>query len=255
MRSSSEDERTSFLAYAITNPGNITKVETAIREEIEKLLAEGVTPEELDAAKKGYIERQTVDRSDDKQLAALLGETAHLGRDMSFIADQEQKVRDLTVEAVSNALKKWLNPQKIVVVVAGDFAKGKTQEKPMPQPSTTSTPAGGDFKVTESGLKYKIMTPGDGKQPMATNVVVCHYKGWLDDGTEFDSSYKRNEPAEFPLNRVIPGWTEGLQLIKEGGKIELEIPPKLGYGARGIPGVIPGGATLHFTVELIEIKK
>ncbi len=110
------------------------------------------------------------------------------------------------------------------------------------------------FKTTTSGLKFRVLEKGDGASPGPTDTVVCHYRGWLDNGTEFDSSYKRGEPATFPLNGVIAGWTEGLQRLSEGGKIELEIPAKLGYGERGIPGVIPGGATLHFVVELIEVQ-
>lgn len=90
--------------------------------------------------------------------------------------------------------------------------------------------------------------------PAKTDSVTVHYKGWLDDGKEFDSSYKRGETISFPLNRVIPGWTEGMQLVGKGGMIELEIPSKLGYGANG-QGPIPGGATLHFIVELFDIKK
>jgi FKBP-type peptidyl-prolyl cis-trans isomerase FkpA len=84
--------------------------------------------------------------------------------------------------------------------------------------------------------------------------VTVNYKGWLDSGKVFDSSYDRGEPISFPLNRVIPGWTEGMQLVGEGGMIELEIPSKLGYGERGAPGAIPPNATLHFIVELIEVK-
>lgn len=82
----------------------------------------------------------------------------------------------------------------------------------------------------------------------------CTDKGWLDDKAVFDSSYKRDKPATFPLSRVIKGWTEGMQLVNQGGMIELEIPAKLGYGKRGAGDAIPGNATLHFLVELIEIK-
>ncbi len=87
--------------------------------------------------------------------------------------------------------------------------------------------------TTPSGLQYKVITEGHGKSPKATDTVLVHYRGTTIDGTEFDSSYKRNEPISFPLNGVIPGWTEGVQLMKEGGKIELFIPSKLAYGSRG----------------------
>lgn len=107
---------------------------------------------------------------------------------------------------------------------------------------------------TESGLAYKIITPGDAKKPSSTDIVTVHYKGTLINGTEFDSSYKRNQPIEFPLDKVIKGWTEGMQLIGKGGKIKLVIPSELAYKDQGAPPSIPGGATLTFEVELIDFK-
>lgn len=108
-------------------------------------------------------------------------------------------------------------------------------------------------KQTASGLQYKVITEGSGKAPKATDKVLVNYRGTLLDGTEFDSSYKRNEPISFPLNGVILGWTEGLQLIKEGGKIQLFIPPNLAYGSRGAGGVIGPDETLIFEVELLKV--
>ncbi len=110
------------------------------------------------------------------------------------------------------------------------------------------------FTKTDSGLKYRIRRKSDGDKPKRANTVTVHYRGWLDDGKEFDSSYKRGEGATFPLGRVIKGWTEGMQLVGKGGMIELEIPPELGYGQAGAPGAIPPNARLHFLVELIDIK-
>lgn len=111
------------------------------------------------------------------------------------------------------------------------------------------------YAVTESGLKYMILREGQGKSPKATDEVTVHYQGQLLDGTVFDSSYSRGEPAAFPLNRVIPGWTEGLQLMKEGGKAVFYIPSNLGYGATGTPGgPIPPNSDLIFTVELISVN-
>ncbi len=107
--------------------------------------------------------------------------------------------------------------------------------------------------VTESGLQYEVVEAGDGASPVATDTVTVHYRGTLIDGTEFDSSYSRGEPASFPLNRVISGWTEGLQLMKEGGKYRFYIPSELGYGARG-QGAITPNSTLIFDVELIEVQ-
>jgi FKBP-type peptidyl-prolyl cis-trans isomerase len=109
-------------------------------------------------------------------------------------------------------------------------------------------------KTTPSGLEYKIIKEGNGKKPAATDTVQVNYRGTLIDGTEFDSSYKRNAPISFPLNGVIPGWTEGVQLIKEGGKIELYIPSNLAYGSAGAGGVIPPDATLIFDIELLKIQ-
>ncbi len=106
---------------------------------------------------------------------------------------------------------------------------------------------------TESGLAYKIEKAGEGKSPKETDIVEVHYKGTLIDGTEFDSSYSRNKTVSFPLNRVIKGWTEGLQLLKEGGKMKMVIPSDLAYGDRGAPPNIPGGATLVFDVELFKV--
>jgi FKBP-type peptidyl-prolyl cis-trans isomerase len=110
------------------------------------------------------------------------------------------------------------------------------------------------FTTTKSELKYRILRKGGDKKPKATDNVTVKYHGWLDGGKVFDSSYKRREPATFPLDRVIKGWTEGLQLAGEGGMIELEIPAELGYGDRGAPPDIEPGATLHFLVELIEVE-
>lgn len=111
-----------------------------------------------------------------------------------------------------------------------------------------------EFSSTPSGLKYRVLREGTGRKPTPSDFVSVSYRGWLDDGNEFDSSYNRNEPTNFPLNGVIPGWTEGMQLVGEGGKIELEIPSDLGYGPQGMPGAIPPNATLHFIVELHRVR-
>jgi len=107
--------------------------------------------------------------------------------------------------------------------------------------------------ITKSGLQYKIIEQGTGVQPQATDNVTVHYRGTLMNGQEFDSSYARGEPATFPLNGVIAGWTEGLQLMKEGGKFEFYIHPDLGYGERGAGGAIGPNAALVFQGELIKV--
>lgn len=108
-------------------------------------------------------------------------------------------------------------------------------------------------ETTSSGLVYRPLTVGGGAQPRVTDTVRVHYRGTLPDGTEFDSSYARNSPARFPLRRVIPCWTEGLQKMKVGGRARLVCPPGIAYGDRGAGGTIPPGATLLFEVELLEI--
>ncbi len=110
-------------------------------------------------------------------------------------------------------------------------------------------------KTTASGLQYKIITPGTGATPKATDTVVTHYTGTLIDGKVFDSSYKRNSPATFPVNGVIKGWTEALQLMKTGAKWQLVIPSELAYGARGAGASIGPNQVLIFEIELLEIKK
>mgnify|MGYP002138233023 FL=1 len=108
-------------------------------------------------------------------------------------------------------------------------------------------------KVTASGLVFRSLQDGQGASPVATDKVKVHYRGTFPDGKEFDSSFKRNQPIDFPLNAVIPCWTEGVQLMKVGGKAKLTCPPGIAYGARGAGGVIPPNATLQFEVELIAI--
>jgi len=110
-------------------------------------------------------------------------------------------------------------------------------------------------KTTASGLQYKVLRSGNGKKPKATDSVTVNYEGRLIDGTVFDSSYKRGKPVTFPLNGVIKGWTEGLQLMPVGSKYRFFLPPKLAYGARGAGGTVGPNATLVFDVELLSIKK
>lgn len=110
-------------------------------------------------------------------------------------------------------------------------------------------------KTTASGLQYKIVKEGKGDKPVTTDTVKVHYKGTLLDGTEFDSSYKRNQPAEFQVDQVIPGWTEAMQLMNVGSTYELYLSPELAYGDRGAPPVIEPGSMLIFEVELLGVTK
>ncbi len=110
-----------------------------------------------------------------------------------------------------------------------------------------------EFSTTESGLKYRILRHSDGKIPTKESRVTVNYRGWLGSGKVFDESFKRGEPTTFPLGSVVAGWTEGMQLVGEGGMIELWVPSKLGYGATGSPGAVPPHADIHFVVELLDV--
>ena len=108
------------------------------------------------------------------------------------------------------------------------------------------------YKKTESGLEYRSLQEGQGEKPEASSTVTVHYTGCFEDGEKFDSSYDRGEPMTFPLSGVIPGWTEGLQLMNPGSNYQFKVPYELGYGEAGYPGVIPPKATLYFEIELIS---
>jgi FKBP-type peptidyl-prolyl cis-trans isomerase FkpA/FKBP-type peptidyl-prolyl cis-trans isomerase FklB len=153
---------------------------------------------------------------------------------------KEEDIRNAFQKMSEEIMKKQTAKAAENVKIGADFLE-KNKKKP-------------GVIVTKSGLQYRVVTEGKGPMPQATDVVKVHYKGTLIDGTEFDSSYKRNQPAEFPLNQVIPGWTEALQLMKVGSKHEVVIPSALGYGERGNQS-IPGNSVLVFDVELLEIKK
>lgn len=126
--------------------------------------------------------------------------------------------------------------------------------EPSSEPGEVDADAPEEFQETASGLRYRVRRKSDEAKPTVANSVTVHYRGWLDDGTEFDSSYGGGPPATFGLNGVIKGWTEGLQLIGVGGMLELEIPSDLGYGPGGQGATIPPNATLHFTIELLSIQ-
>ena len=108
--------------------------------------------------------------------------------------------------------------------------------------------------TTASGIVFETMQAGTGASPKATDTVTVHYRGTFPDGREFDSSYKRGQPTSFPLNRVIPCWTEAVQMMRVGGKARITCPPQLAYGERGAGGVIPPNATLNFDIELLGIQ-
>ncbi len=125
----------------------------------------------------------------------------------------------------------------------------------VPQAGATTPAKESAAVTTPSGLVFESLKEGTGPQPAASDVVRVHYKGTFPDGREFDSSYSRGQPTEFPLNRVIKCWTEGVQRIKVGGKAKLTCPPAIAYGERGAGRVIPPNATLQFEIELLEIRR
>jgi FKBP-type peptidyl-prolyl cis-trans isomerase len=166
------------------------------------------------------------------------------------VADKESL---LTPEEMANVLKEFQKDR---------FAKLAEERKALAETNLkegeaflTANKAKEGVITLPSGLQYKVITQGTGKTPKATDQVTTHYRGTLIDGTEFDSSYKRGKPATFAVNQVIPGWTEALQLMKEGDKWQLFIPAKLAYGDRGVPGgKIGPSATLIFDIELISVN-
>ena len=164
------------------------------------------------------------------------------------IAGEKLKVSDSEAQTiVQDFFKKQEEKQRAAAAEAGKAAR-EAGEKYLAENAKKE-----GVVTLPSGLQYKVLTEGNGKKPKATDKVKCHYEGMLIDGTLFDSSIQRGELATFPLNGVIAGWTEGLQLMAEGSKYRLFIPYNLGYGERGAGASIPPYAALVFDVELIEV--
>ena len=169
---------------------------------------------------------------------------------------------DKFAEGVKHTLSKGadMNEQRSVGMIINNYLEKKMallgETKKAEQTAFMAENKNNEGVVeTESGLQYQIVNPGSEIKAVAVDTVEVHYKGTLLDGTVFDSSYDRGEPAKFPLDRVISGWTEGLQLVGEGGKITLWIPYELGYGPRQMSPELPGYSTLVFDVELIKVSK
>lgn len=178
---------------------------------------------------------------------------------------KDQGIEDLNYSALAQGMEEQYNENAMMTPEDADTYVRETFNQIRKEKERAAKQEGLDFleqnqgkegvKTSASGLQYKILVEGDGLSPVATDEVTVHYEGRLIDGTVFDSSYERGQPATFPLSGVIPGWTEGLQYLKVGGKAELYIPSDLGYGARQAPGgKIPPYSTLVFTVELLEIS-
>lgn len=175
------------------------------------------------------------------------------GQDVVDAIQQGDKIEQLEIIRVGEEAQKW-NAIEAFRTFEGSREKRIAEQKRLADEALEKIAAG--FDKTESGLRYKIIQKGDGKKAEKGKKVSVHYKGALENGQEFDSSYKRKQPIEFPLGQghVIEGWDEGIALLQVGDKARFVIPSHLGYGSRGAGGVIPPDATLIFDVELMDVK-
>ncbi|WP_419205170.1 FKBP-type peptidyl-prolyl cis-trans isomerase [Photobacterium leiognathi] len=208
-------------------------------------------------------------KTEDQKAAYAIG--ASLAQYLSANLDQQKELglelnRQDVLQGVEDVFagKSRLTPEQTQQALQElDQRVAKIVEEKAKEEAAKNVKAGEEFRekfakesgviTTKTGLMYKIEKEGTGPKPTATDTVEVHYKGMLTDGTVFDSSYQRNQPATFPLNQVIPGWTEGVQLMPVGSKFEFVIPPQLAYGAQANPS-IPANSTLVFEVELLGIK-
>lgn len=189
-----------------------------------------------------------------------------IGRQLSQMGAADLNIDDFAQaikDVIAGDLK--LGDAEAQQIVQGFFAKQEEKQKAEAAEKGKAAKQDGEKFLAEngkkegvittaSGLQYQVLREGNGQSPKATDTVECHYEGTLIDGTKFDSSYDRGQTATFPLNQVIAGWTEGLQLMKEGGKYRFFIPYELGYGERGAGASIPPFSTLVFDVELVSVK-
>lgn len=184
-----------------------------------------------------------------------------MGRQLQGMGMKELNVDDFkdAVKAVFDDTEPAVSPeeaQKLIQDYLNDLqSKAEEAAKAAGKKFLEENKKKENVKETPSGLQYVVEKEGEGATPTAEDEVTVHYTGRLLDGTVFDSSVNRGEPATFPLNRVIPGWTEGVQLMKEGAKYTFFIPSDLAYGPQGVPGAIPPHSTLIFDVELIKVVK
>jgi FKBP-type peptidyl-prolyl cis-trans isomerase FkpA len=194
---------------------------------------------------------------DEKALYAL---GVHLNNQVSVFdlsADEMKYVQQGMSDAHAGkklAAEPEANMQKLGLLAQARVLRTSQKQKELAKPFLEKAAAEKGAQKTNSGMIYQEIKPGTGAQPKASSFVKVHYVGTLIDGKEFDSSVKRGQPVEFPLNKVIPCWTEGVGMMKVGGKAKLICPADIAYGDQGRPPIIPGGATLIFEVELLDVK-
>lgn len=209
--------------------------------------------------------------TDTQKQAYSLG--ASIGMYMERNLEEQTKMgvtldQDIILKGFTDSLagKSQIEKEEIQAILMGLDKQMKAKQKELSAIASESSKAEGvaflaenakkeGVMVTESGIQYTVLTAAEGDKPVATDTVKVHYKGTLLNGEQFDSSYDRGEPAVFPLNRVIAGWTEGVQLMSVGSKFKFTIPSELAYGPAGSPPRIPGHSVLEFEIELLEIQK
>jgi len=186
-----------------------------------------------------------------------------LGKDLAGVEARGQDLQRGLEDGRSGAKSRLTDEEMSAALVALEQKVNEQRAKAQAAEAQKAQAAGQAYlaenakkpgvKTTSSGLQYRVVQPGNGRAPTTADTVTVHYKGTLVDGKEFDSSYKRGQPATFALNQVIKGWTEGVQLMKEGGKLKLFVPSELAYGERGAGAQIGPNSTLIFEVELISV--
>ena len=197
-------------------------------------------------------------KTEDQKAFYALG--VHLNKQLSVfdLSPEELKYvqQGMTDSAAGNELaaEPETNMQKLGLLAQTRMLRTAEKQKELSKPYLEKAATEKGAQKTASGMIYQEIKAGTGAQPKASNVVKVHYTGTLIDGKEFDSSIKRGQPVDFPLNQVIPCWTEGVGMMKVGGKAKLVCPSDIAYGDKGRPPVIPGGATLIFEVELLDVK-
>ena len=197
-------------------------------------------------------------KTDDQKAFYALG--VHLSKQISVFDMSPEELKYLQQGMSDAAAGKKLaaepetNMQKLGLLAQSRMVRTAEKQKELSKPYLEKAATEKGAQKTASGMIYQEIKPGTGAQPKPTSIVKVHYIGTLIDGKEFDSSVKRSQPVDFPLDKVIPCWREGVGMMKVGGKAKLVCPSNIAYGDQGRPSVIPGGATLVFEIELLDVK-